>query len=492
MSQSLSVLTVNAADKVAEIEVLDGSKNQVAVGLGTVRAELPAGIYRVRVRVGPTKSEQLVSLDQDRAIDFGQEALEFPTPVPLAMTSKTHEYHMLAAHEVSQSTPVALGEGAKILVFSRDWSREQNATSAPMAGLSLHDAIGKKLVNLSQTAEVRRERDSSAGSFLSVAPGAYRLRLTLPDNTASERIIIAVRDWQTQIFLLMRNYGRARRADLGGAAIVMSRSGFDAQGQSKGARVAALARFALTNGHKIADAVYQELLELKFEDPILGLLTAHLLLRETPVKGNLFEEVLANMNAKLGQDHPDVQALGLRSNERGDQSNIRFRLPPMLRSSWDLITTATVGSAVRVQQRSVASSILGLVLPTAPWLTWRASDSKPAILREARRQKQVALETFVRAYAKTSRSERSQPASRAQEASPSRVVLEQSTDESPRDPPSEGPPPGEPVEDSIGGTQQQAVNWAQASISNDTRAELSRNFGVTDVVLASMLSKLKI
>src|ERR1700680_4970132 len=99
MSTSDRILTVAADDETAEISVVDGNLKRVAQGLGRLHENLPPGLYKVRVRVGPSVQEKLVSLDQDREIRV--EAPEIPSPIPLVGTSRSHEYHRAAAIQAS-------------------------------------------------------------------------------------------------------------------------------------------------------------------------------------------------------------------------------------------------------------------------------------------------------------------------------------------------------------------------------------------------------
>src|SRR5262249_58995253 len=97
MSQSEYKLTVTAGDQLAEISVINGTLNPVAKSVGRLSETLPGGLYKVFVRVGCNLDKQLVSLDQDRELRF--ESPDIPSPIPLASSSKSHEYHRTAAVE---------------------------------------------------------------------------------------------------------------------------------------------------------------------------------------------------------------------------------------------------------------------------------------------------------------------------------------------------------------------------------------------------------
>ena len=155
MSTSDNTLTIRAADVAAEIAVFDGSLNSVAKGVGELRAQLPRGIYKIRVRVGPTFEEQLVSLDQDRELTIG--TLAFASPIPLAGTSRSHDYHQAAAADCSRTPRATFGSGASILVFAREWSAEGNRSqSNPVAGLTFCNDAGETLAVTAEQAELQK------------------------------------------------------------------------------------------------------------------------------------------------------------------------------------------------------------------------------------------------------------------------------------------------------------------------------------------------
>jgi hypothetical protein len=380
MSGSDKTLTVDAADKVAQISVLDGNLNQVAQGVGRLSETLSPGLYKVRVRVGPTINERLVSLDADRQETF--DVQDFPSAVPLHNTSRSREYHIEAARDLSSRPKTVLGSGATIFLFSREWRPpDGKGTRNPAAGLKLFDTSGKLLVDLEEMAEIRATADPSAGCSIAVAPGEYRLRLDRADGTALERALIAVRGWQTQIFMLQRDDGKRRRPDLEGGAVVMSNRGhFEPNDELT--RLSELARYGLAQHHKILSDDLQQLLSGKFDNPMLGLFGAHLIIRDMPEDHVLLDTVLDNLEALLGSDHPDVVALELRRKSPQTTTIKEFHQPPMLRASWDLLVEASFRSPAILSMGSAVESIGAEVVPNASWLVWRTTTAATGVAEE--------------------------------------------------------------------------------------------------------------
>ena len=376
MSNSDNTLTVTAADDMAEIAVMDGSLNVIANGIGKFQQSLPQGIYKIRVRVGPTVEQTLVSLDKNVQLDF--RAFKIPSPIPLDASTVGNPVHAGAAIEASRTVKDSFGTGASVLVFAREQSGERNPqTSNPAAGLSFVNENGQQLADIAQRAEVRLGPDACAGWRADLDPGPYRLRLARPDGSTVERAVYASRDNQVQIFLLQCDFtvsdgdcATTRMADMSGSAIsIATHQEFSPQNERT--RLSEIARYALTQRRRIlSDAFLDNLLDAKFDDPMLGLLGAHLLLRDKPNEAGLFKIVSDNLVRLLGPDHPDVRALLL---AREDSGNFGRRLgsPPMLRASWDLGVEHSIRYPSILSMASPENAIADKIMSDAPWLIWR-------------------------------------------------------------------------------------------------------------------------
>jgi hypothetical protein len=460
MSPNDFTLNVTTSDKSTELAVVDGRQARIATATGLLQQSLPAGLYKVQARLGPSVLERLVSLDQNRTLAIPASDFSFPTPVPLDRTATVHEYHEDAATRGSQMPPLPKGQGAILFVMARDWTADESGSGNPMAGLSLHGVTGNLLVDLAPVALVdgtvpEEGRDASAVSRVEVDPGAYRLRLTLADGSMLERSLIAVRDWQTQIFLLMHDYDKERRADLANGAVVMAQIGrrFDPYG--RGERAAVLARYALIQHRRIANAVLQDLYELKFDDPILGLLAGHLLRRDDP-DNKAIVEVMDNLRRMLGADHPDVRALEDAKCQTDDHS---LMAPPMLRPSWDRVTAASLEQPDLLPSTPLFRNVENALLSSQPWLTWRVEEGTTLERAEesADRRKLRALKAFVDSY--------------GQQPSPSRLFR-------------------------LGGRALSALGFgAPAAASKDlaleTKVELTKSLGVSGRRLDAMLTEVQ-
>jgi hypothetical protein len=513
MSTSDNVLTVEAADAAAEISVFDGSLNNVAKSVGQLRKELPRGIYKVRIRVGPSFQDQLVSLDKDREIKV--ESLAFASPIPLTGTSRSHEYHQAAAVDASRIPRATFGRGASILVFAREWSGDgPSLSSNPAAGLILCSEAGETLAVISDTADVRTVGDASAGWRADVAPGAYRLRLKFSDGSSLERSLFATSGKQTQIFFLQRDHvlrdgNVERRADLTAATITISpNQSFDPQ--DRRARLSELACYALTQSRRIlSDAVLRDILDEKFEDPMLGLLGAHLILHDylkdlsaKPTASRQFNIVTDNLRRLLGPSHPDLQALWW---QRGDGSSIgddRLHALPMLRRSWDLAVERSFQDAGAISLQSPCSAAIARILSTAPWLVWRVEDNETASAETGALSDAVGEYLRARARAAAVRASQppspagrpaainAKPAGRIKPASRKKSALKKSDSKKSSTRSSQLPAP---VETSVQKPLESAVSDlatpAAVALDYSEKVDIARTLGVSSQMLEAMLQK---
>ena len=373
-------MRISTEDAAVEIFVLDGDLQVAARGIGSVRAELPEGIYKIKLRAGLDAQEDLVVHRRPRT-EKAYPPLSFPSPAPLAVTREHSAEHADAARRESRRVHARLGAGASIFVFARDWQGEGGAPTAgdPAAGLRVEQAAGNALVDVSrQSARGDAAAGAWAGCTIAVDPGLYRLVMTLPSGEAFVQSIAAARGWQTQLFLLRRAEpsrapadARAEAAGPATPAILMAGDpGFDPDRRDD--RLTELARQALVDRRPVLSRQLREMLKLKVERPMLGIFAGHLLLQEAAPDLDLVRTVVGNLRAILTSPHPDVEALAVAA---GLDTAFRFANPPMLRQSWTSIVQATPRLPHLVPAGSPASEIYLRLTDREPWLVWRRSTS---------------------------------------------------------------------------------------------------------------------
>ena len=394
-------LTVEAQDVCSEVLVVDGGMNLRARGQGRLDTALPPGIYTVRCRSGGAIKEELIVLARDAPVTRTYAPLAFVSPAPLQATSRSHEYHEDFAERESRTVHVDLGGGANpawIFVMARAWtptgaSGKPDLEANPALGVYLRDAGGKVLVDLGASSRVEftetAGKDACAGCTVRLAPGIYQLARDSSDGGRVVQAVVATQGWQTQVFLLTRPAGAdADPDDFPATTIYLTRQphggsaipSFDAGNPIL--RHFELARLGLTHERQVLPReIIHEILNGKFEDPMLGIFGAHLLARKLkaePDQGRLADSlpvIVGNLRRLLGPDHPDVEALSLMAG--GDPTPFVFRHPPMLRASWALVLEATARRPELVPPDSLASEVSDRFLADAPWLTW-SEHPRPA------------------------------------------------------------------------------------------------------------------
>ena len=353
-------LSVSTGDLQSEIVVLDARGRLVERGFGPEQTfHLEKGIYRVKVLTGTETQEKSVVLVERPRGPLRFAPAEFASAVPLAGTSTSHEYHMAAADSESRKTHVRNGVGSSLFFLVRDWTpnawnQAPRVTGNPAQGLTLHAVNGDVEYQICDLA-VAGQRSAHGGDpwtacTIEVTPGVYTLRLELPGGDTLHQTFVASPGWQSQAFLFVREYaseaGPQWRADLSRTSVLLSATrGFSPNEEIL--RVAELAKVALaTKGPKgqadrpLLPDEMRTLLRGKFDNPMLGVYGAHLLLLESRADAPLLQLVVQNLRNMLGREHPDVEALALRA--VGVPSPQPFQHLPMLYRSWSLILDASV------------------------------------------------------------------------------------------------------------------------------------------------------
>jgi hypothetical protein len=434
-------LIIEAADPLAEIMVYDGAFKRVGRDVGRYDGVLPNGLYEVRCRLGGTSREELIALDGDMILKL--DPVEFASSIPFAGETADEAGHA-AAIGAAFGHPVKAGAGSGLLLVVRDRPRSETSATPPTAsaaaGLKLLGGPGFAPVDLAARAHPSGAAPVAA-LYVEVPPGVYRLRLDLPDGGARERSLVAIAGWRTECFMVRRQVRGQPLADLDQGAVSMARLGRPFTADDDRRRLAEAARDALLSHRRIADAAAEALYREKFEDPMLGLLVAHLLLRDSPHAPAL-DEVTDNLVRLLGPDHPDARAIALGTPQESGGAEIREM--PMVRASWDRIVQHSLNRPGLVAADSPAGQVSARVLPAAPWLVWEPADTSSRRVDS----QLAALRSYIGQAA-------------------------------------ERPPEAEAIHESAPGAPAPA-----AALDEDDRAELARSLGVPGSDLDDMLSRL--
>lgn len=384
----------------AEVFLVNHSFRLVGRGIGSLWAKVPPGVYKVKAHLGATTVEELVLVNREmtgaEAIDLSAR-VELASPAPIPGTAFSHDFQEELAAGESLDIDVAAGKGAEIFLMTRRWSAADvgDSSSTELTGLSLHDPDGMVVADLLELKVPTADRDPAAGALLAVDPGPYFLRWSDSSGIAAEQAIYAVAGWQTQVFLVDEEFGGGSRRH--NVSVLLSRHHFDPVDPRL--VVVEEARVALAEERKVATELFTKSLFDDFENPMLELLGAHLMLiadealrsqddeglrpgstakPRAPVQFDQvqFDQVVAKLRQQLGGDHPDVVALATRSSHQWPP--VRLTAPPLLWRSWKLLLEASNTDAGMVPPK-VWQRTLG-ALPARPFFIWAPAEDQGGIV----------------------------------------------------------------------------------------------------------------
>jgi hypothetical protein len=373
-------ITISAGDPGTEIFLIDSDLQRIAQAVGVLHTEQPAGLYQVKLRAGTSIKEDLIKVGKT-PFEKSYPPLAISSPVPLIDTTKTHEFHVHNAEAHSKVQHVDKGSGSFIYIFARDWTSKTPGEGKtvgsepyvhPARGLRLIDKSGVELVDFENESATDLNWDPWAACNVKIDPGSYILRLHAPDDSVWERTLVASPDWQTQCFLLQRSFGESTGPDLAGATVLTRRPNLGFDPGDNELRLIELARLALINERPILSNEVEDLLTRKFDNPLLGIFGAHLLIELNQSRGRAYEpgllgHVVERLRNLLKDPHPDVEALACKAGLQ--DLNYKFEMPPMVRRSWALMTHASAESDV-IPPDSLNTRIYDRILTAEPWLVW--------------------------------------------------------------------------------------------------------------------------
>jgi len=390
-------LVVSAQDENTRIEVLNGNLERVTGNnsrLGQSTFDVKPGAYAIRFYIGADFVQQTVVLDAEQTEKYihlnDQEGPRFATSAPVRHTKTTREFHREPAQSLSLSKPISIGadrtsRSGHLVFFTRDLKEKRKGN--PAKGLSLHQLDGSSIAKLWEIGEKDLSRRWS-GVHLQLNEGLYLIRQSIELHQYVEQTIYVVQGWQTQVFLLSSGVGNKERdcqADLGSASVLMARpqDGFDPERYDLRWTESALR--ALRQSRSVPGSIRNEMLWAKFENPMLGIYGALLLLRQEDCPADLLREVFGNLMGLVGP-LPDVLAIGwsaiLRARKKvGDnflQELIRqshhLATPPMLRASWNILLEASVLHPGLIPQGCFSAKVAQQLIASQPWFCWKGDE----------------------------------------------------------------------------------------------------------------------
>ena len=380
-------LTVNAAPG-TEIFVIDHVFRLKGRGVGTLSVSLAPGLYKLKFRAGSAIVEVHQEITGDRpAMTVEAPSVAISSAAPIAAARTTHGYQEDAAREVSRAVHRRAGRGSKIMIFARAWTEtrgEQRVPPVPSdhdpaSGLSLVALDGSLISDLGRDGVRAGTPDPWVGCTIALDPGPYRLRLATTRWGVLEQVVVAVRGWQTQIFLLQANFGTEDdpefRPDLNEATSMLAplRSRFDPS--SDDLRLVEVARQSLAHGREVLSVEELSAAVSPKRRPMIAVYGAHALLARGQTTS--LGPVVASLSEVL-PDHPDVASLRL---ALGQAPGDPFAVPPMLSSSWSIVVEKAARQPELVPAESLAARIGPYLWGNGPnliWLADRVDESVPA------------------------------------------------------------------------------------------------------------------
>lgn len=367
-------LEVKTDDEDATVSVLDATDriagSEAAAEAG-VSFHLAPGLYTVRVALAGQITEQVVRLTSDRHIDI--EAPQRRSPAPLYHRTPqrygtSHEYYTDPAIRLStHPTRGPLGGGGSFLMVFLHTS-SLGARQLPTgieSELSLCDANGRELTRFGAAETQRDPAYGWLGLSAEAAPGDYLLRY-VGAGQPREMPLLVTGGFKTFVFASVADYPR-----LNGASIVMSRGAFVPNDEITLTVDRALDVLASGQGDVRGEGM-QMLLHGKFDNPILGLVGLHVLLRRRePPRPELLSTALGNLQGLLGRT-PDVRALELLvSGVLGTPPDLQpIARPPLLRAGFEAIVDVAAEHRELIVPGSPLERVSLRALTDSPWTSW--------------------------------------------------------------------------------------------------------------------------
>lgn len=339
---------------------------------GDLSIELPFGVYKIRSQLPRALSDDILLLD--REIAKPGPLLEIASVVPVMGTLASHEYQANARlDQVASADPNSDETGnAQVSlmtrIFQAAWSSESGGQpmSQTWDKVAIVNSRGKEVLAPKFEDRVSNGNDPYSLATAELRAGDYYVRLELSDGNSVEIALPIYPEWCYEVHILRLVNGDGTLDPRPRLSVLMRRQGA-AQFSDETTKTFELARFALADERGVMSDELEGILWGKYENPIAGIIGGHLLILAFD-EGKLpsleaLDDVVTNLRALLGNDHPDVEALSLRCPNVALRRQTPIRSAPTFKRSWDLIVDASLAMPKLVPQKLARRTIANLELP---------------------------------------------------------------------------------------------------------------------------------
>jgi len=274
--------------------------------------------------------------------------------------------------------PIGSGSQGSLFIFIRAVSpKRYKAHTQLFQKIDLVDSSGRVVTKFTPK-ELKSDLKKGWSAFhAQAARGTYYLRFK--GKPLRELPIATFSGWQTRLFFLHK-----RETLFETLKIFIEKPGFRPADPETAA--CDLALNGLQNNQDLLDKRSMDiLLHGKFNNPMLGLVGAHILLQKS-IHSPVVDEVLRNLRWLLPES-VDLDALACLARAKGitlpwTQDRFRFNNPPMLRASLDAIIQASIIAPEIIEPSSRIPLIASHIFADSPWTSWemiRAKRNEPQI-----------------------------------------------------------------------------------------------------------------
>lgn len=364
---------VHAPESEIIVTVYDAYDQAVGSTAGeTLVLSLGPGLYRIRSdRMGQIEDE---FVRHGGATEVTAKLPPYYSPAPLEGAKSSHEYYTGPSQQYSHElTAPPLGDGnrdAHLFVFIRAASAQAFHGGEFNGELSIMDADGNTLATADET-NTAFDRDAGWMAFSAKADSGFYIARYRIGEFGRDVAVFLPSQWQTQVFLTYHGIVLPQSMRI---FLAHPEDGFHATDEIIRSVDVALTGLQ-NNDSRIPSGVMQDALQGKFDNPMLGLLAGHFLLRSERPDANLVEMVFGNLEGLI-PDSPDLAALKLMAASRfgAPLGEFGIAFPPMLRAGLEALLTLSTDYPELVPEDSLLDRIATRLMADSPWSSWESLD----------------------------------------------------------------------------------------------------------------------